>query len=133
MTVDIAVLIAVGGFEIDDVIDDDLDIISTESGKWKSMGSYTSANALGWTDWDVVTLQHYELNTSTGEESNAYPEQVDPKFHKLKAAAEFMLDHVDRYAPDAEVYFYTHWSRAYASKLNDALAGVPAFVGTKLK
>lgn len=33
-----------------------------------------------------------------------------------------MLDHVDRYAPDAEVYFYTHWSRAYASKLNDGLA-----------
>ena len=33
-----------------------LRVISTESGSWKNYGSYTSAKALTFTDWDVVTL-----------------------------------------------------------------------------
>lgn len=99
-----------------------LRVISSESGKWKSYGSYTSADALTWTDWDVVSLQHYEINTTTGKESNAYPDQVDPKFDNLKSATEFMLDYVDQYAPDAAVYFYMHWARAYKSNLNESIA-----------
>ena len=99
-----------------------LRIISTESGKWTSLGSYTSADALKWTDWDVVSLQHYEINTTTGKESNAYPTQVDPKFDNLEAATEFMLDYADSYAPNAAIYFYMHWARAYKSNLNESLA-----------
>lgn len=99
-----------------------LRVISTESGAWKNYGSYTSAKALTWTDWDVVSLQHYEINTTTGKESNAYSDQVDPKFDNLKSATEFMLDYVDAYAPDATVYFYMHWSRAYKANLNESLA-----------
>ena len=99
-----------------------LRVISTENGSWKSLGSYTSADALTWTNWDVVSLQHYEINTSNGKESNAYPDQVDPKFDQLKPAAEFMLDYVDQYAPNAAVYFYMHWARTYKPNLNESLA-----------
>jgi hypothetical protein len=70
----------------------------------------------------VVSLQHYEINTTTGKEGNAYPDQVDPKFDNLGSATEFMLDYVDEYAPDAAVYFYMHWARAYKSNLNESLA-----------
>ena len=99
-----------------------LRVISSEGRRWQSYGSYTSANALTWTDWDVVSLQHYEINTTTGKESNAYPDQVDPKFDTLKSATEFMLDYVDQYAPNAAVYFYMHWARAYKSNLNESRA-----------
>ncbi len=99
-----------------------LRVISSEEGTWKSHGACSSAEALAWTDWDVVSLQHYEINTTTGKESNAYPDQVDPKFDNLEAAAEFMLDHVNRHAPNAAVYFYMHWSRAYNPRLNESLA-----------
>ena len=99
-----------------------LRVISSENGTWKSYGSYTSSKALTWTNWDVVSLQHYEINTTTGKEGNAYPDQVDPKFDNLESATEFMLDYVDKYAPDAAVYFYMHWARAYKSNLNESLA-----------
>ena len=99
-----------------------LRVIGTETGKWKSYGSYTSANALTFTDWDVVSLQYYEINTATGKEGNAYPDQVDPKFDDLKSATEFMLDYVDGYAPQTATYFYMHWARAYKPNLNESLA-----------
>ena len=96
-------------------------VINSENGTWESCGSSTSANALAWTDWDVVSLQHYGIDTTTGKETNSYPDQVDPKFDNLKSATEFMLDYVDQYAPNAAVFFYMHWARASKSMINESL------------
>ena len=98
-----------------------LRVITTETGAWKSYGSCTSAYALTWTDWDVVTLQHYELNPATGKETVPYPETTDEKFYLLETASEFMLDHIYTHVPHADLYFYSHWTRAKNTSLNNAL------------
>ena len=99
-----------------------LRVIDTKTGTWKSYGTMTAEDALQWTEWDIVSLQHYEINPSTGKESNAYPEGVDSQFDNLEAASTFLLDYIDKYAPNAEAYFYMVWSRAYKSNLNEALS-----------
>ncbi|MBQ3501493.1 MAG: leucine-rich repeat protein, partial [Oscillospiraceae bacterium] len=98
-------------------------IVTSENRKWKSMGSISSAKALAYTDWDAVSLQVYNVNVNTGEESVSYPEQTDPKFYKLEDASEFMLDHIAKHAPYADAYFYMHWSQTSSIALNAALSG----------
>ncbi len=95
--------------------------ITTAEPTWKFLGSYTSADALAWTDWDAVSLQPYNINVSTGQESVFYPDATDPKFYHLEDSSAYMLDHVARYAPYAEVYFYMHWAQTSSTKLNAAL------------
>ena len=96
--------------------------ISSDTKTWKTYNSVTSAEALAWTDWDAVSLQTYNPNPATGEESVSYPAQTDEKFYSLEAASEFMLDHIANYAPYADVYFYMHWSQTSSTVLNAALA-----------
>ncbi len=98
-------------------------IVTSENRKWKSVGSISSAKALAYTDWDAVSLQVYNVNVNTGEESVSYPEQTDPKFYKLEDASEFMLDHIAKHAPYADAYFYMHWSQTSSIALNAALSG----------
>lgn len=93
-------------------------IITSENNQWVSQGSYISEEALSWTDWDAVSLQHYGLNTSTGMESIPYPDTNDEKFYLLKTASEYMLDHIARYAPYTDAYFYMHWAQTSSTVLN---------------
>ena len=97
-------------------------VITSETGKWASQGSISSADALAWADWDAVSLQAYNPNAATGQESIPYPEQTDPKFYSLETASEYMLDHIAKYAPQADAYFYMHWSQTKSMTLNAALS-----------
>lgn len=97
-------------------------IITSNNPVWKSQGSYTSADALAWTDWDVVSLQPYNINVSTGKESVPYPDSTDPKFYHIEDSSAYMLDHVSRYAPYADIYFYMHWAQTSSTVLNAALS-----------
>ena len=97
-------------------------VISTENPTWKSQGSSTSANALAWTDWDVISLQPYNANPATGQESVPYPDTTDEKFYPLEVASEYMLDYIDEYAPYADIYYYMHWAQTKSTVLNAALA-----------
>ena len=85
---------------------------------WNSRGNMVLKNALTWTDWDAVSLQHYNLNVSTGQESVPYPDTTDEKFYPMETAAEFLLDYVAAYAPQAETYFYMHWAQSSAIAMN---------------
>ncbi|MBQ7873531.1 MAG: leucine-rich repeat protein, partial [Oscillospiraceae bacterium] len=96
--------------------------MSSEDKTWKAHGSVTSMEALAFTDWDAVSLQPYNININTGEESVPYPEQTDPKFYKTEVASEFMLDLFAKYAPNADAYFYMHWSQTSSIALNAALS-----------
>ena len=95
--------------------------MSSKDKTWKSQGSTTSADALAWTDWDAVSLQPYNINVTTGKESVPYPDSTDPKFYHIKDASSYMLDHVTRYAPYADIYFYMHWAQTSSTVLNAAL------------
>ena len=97
-------------------------VISTDNPQWTSKGSYKSADALAWTDWDVISLQPYNINVGTGEESVPYPEQTDPKFYHISVSSAYMLDHVTRYALQADIYFYMHWAQTSGTILNAALS-----------
>jgi hypothetical protein len=97
-------------------------VITSDNPTWKSYGSYTSANALAWTDWDVVSLQTYNPNPKTGQESVPYPDTTDEKFYSLEVASEYMLDHIANNAPYADVYFYMHWAQTSSTTLNAALS-----------
>ena len=97
-------------------------VITSNNPVWKSQGSYTSADALAWTDWDVVSLQPYNINVSTGQESVPYPDSTDPKFYHIEDSSSYMLDHVARYAPYADIYFYMHWAQTSSTVLNAALS-----------
>ncbi|MBQ6701243.1 MAG: DUF4886 domain-containing protein, partial [Oscillospiraceae bacterium] len=96
--------------------------MSSENRTWKSHGSVTAMEALAWTDWDAVSLQHYGLDVSTGEEGTSYSEQTDEKFYKLEDSSEFMLDLFAEYAPHAKAYFYYHWAQTSSIALNAGLS-----------
>jgi len=97
-------------------------VITSNNPVWTSQGSYTSADALAWTDWDVVSLQPYNINVSTGQESVPYPDSTDPKFYHIEDSSTYMMDHVARYAPYADIYFYMHWAQTSSTVLNAALS-----------
>ena len=99
-----------------------LRVIDTNTGTWKSYSTITADAALTWADWDVVTLQHYGLNTTTGEESVPYPDTTDEKFYSLEVATEYMLDYIQKYSPESDVYFYTHWAQTSSIQMNAALS-----------
>ncbi|MBR5289500.1 MAG: DUF4886 domain-containing protein, partial [Erysipelotrichaceae bacterium] len=99
-----------------------LKLISTSNPTWKSQGSMTSAKALSMIDWDAVSLQPYNVNVSTGQESVPYPDTTDEMFYSFEVASEYMLDHVKKHAPQADVYLYMHWAQTKSMTLNAALS-----------
>ena len=99
-----------------------LQIITTDAPTWKNVKRVTSAEALAWADWDVVSLQPYNINTSTGIESVPYPAETDAKFNDVSVSSAYLLDHVYMYAPQAEVYYYMHWAQTSATVLNATLS-----------
>ena len=99
-------------------------VITPDNQKWANKGGTKTQTALSWTDWDVVTLQPYDMNFTTENESVPYPAETDEKFYPLEVSTEFMLDFIDAYAPQADVYCYMHWARSSSkvSTLNASLS-----------
>ena len=57
-----------------------LQVYTTKNPYWVDYGECTHANALEWTDWDIVSLQPYGVKTDTGIESNNFPAETHLKF-----------------------------------------------------
>ena len=99
-----------------------LGVISTQNNTWGSAGSLTVEEAFEWTDWDVISLQPYDVDVNTGNEKLHYPDETAEKFIPLDVASKYMLDRVAECAPDAAVYCYMQWATGNAIQLNAQLA-----------
>ena len=97
-------------------------MIKSKVGTWDDWGTSTTSYALSLTDWDVVTLQPYNIDPATGIEKLYYPDETAEQFYPLKAAGEYMLDYVSQYAPSAEVYFYMHWATTKDTVFDSGMA-----------
>ena len=58
-------------------------------------------------DWDVVTLQSFypEVNTGTAEGKDGEKEA----FLSMDVSVPYMLDVIEQYAPQADIYYYMAW------------------------
>ncbi len=100
------------------------------NGKWKSFNEYTSADGIAYDNWDIVTIQPYASETSTGigskNDTDAKPDKTNPvkveKFYPLSASLPYLLDHVSKHCPDAEIYYYLTWSNSQTTTLNHNLS-----------
>ena len=105
--------------------------ITPEKTTWTSRGGTSTQTALTWTDWDVVTLQPYDVNFSKAQEGvpEKYKAETDEKFYPLEIATEYMLDFIGTHAPQADVYCYMHWARSSATvaSLNASLSTYQKF------
>ncbi len=90
------------------VISDDTD------GKWSMIGSKTSEFGLTYADWDVVTIQPYAGEATSGvgsmTETDGKDGSKDEKFLALSVSLPYLLDHIDKHAPNADVYYYMTWA-----------------------
>ncbi len=92
------------------VISDDTD------GKWTSMYGKTSVDGLTYADWDVVTIQPYSVEATTGvgsmtaDTDGSGTSPKDEKFCALSVSLPYLLDHIDEHAPNADVYYYMTWA-----------------------
>ena len=99
-----------------------LRIISSDQPAWRSLGSVTSAQALEYTGWDVVTLQPYSTEAFTGTAKPIYPDGEDEKFYPMEVSNPYMLDHAAAHAPQADVYCYMHWAATSSTSINAGLS-----------
>ena len=87
--------------------------IAGKDGTWTSAGMMSSAKALGYTDWDVVSLQPYATETRTGTGENYHDEKYNNKpityQYSLDESLGYMLHYVHCYAPSAKTYLYMTW------------------------
>ena len=95
----------------------DFHLYSTDNPTWTSKGLRTHADALQWTNWDIVSLQPYGLN-SKGTEANNFPAEVHYNFLNIADSTAYLLDLVANNAPQAEVYCYMHWAFSTMTGLN---------------
>lgn len=120
-------------------------IISDDTnGLWKSTSGVTSQDALTSDKWDYITIQPYAAETLTGVgasyDTDAKPQNIpvkDEKFYALSASLPYLLDHFNKYCPDAKIYYYLTWSNYYdknwTSSSNLSLYGNEAeFVNKRL-
>ncbi len=96
--------------------------ITTDTKKWATNQRKSMSSALSYTNWDMISLQPYSVNTSTGIESNSYPNETDSKYLHIKDSSEYLLDYIVKYAPQSEVYLYMHWAQTSAIEMNAALS-----------
>ena len=105
--------------------------ITPEKTVWTSRGGTSTETAITWTDWDVVTLQPYDVNFTKEQEGvpEKYKAETDEKFYPLETATEYMLDFIGTHAPQADVYCYMHWARSSATvaSLNASLSTYQKF------
>ena len=88
-----------------------LNVISTDNPKWTRIKEINFIDAISWTNWDMISIQPYDLNVDTGLESNAYSDQVHDEFLYIEDSTAYLLDLINNYAPQAEAYCYMHWAR----------------------
>ena len=99
-------------------------------GKWTSVGTVkTIKDALAYDEWDVVSLQPYGTETTTGTAgNNTYNPDTgadyrfdEAKFGTLAQSIPYFLDLTENYVPHAQVYYYMHLSEHGTSNYADAL------------
>ena len=87
--------------------------IASGDGTWTSAGMMSSAAALSYMDWDVVSLQPYAAETRTGIGANYDGEKYNGKpityQYSLDESLGYMLHYVHCYAPSAKTYLYMTW------------------------
>ena len=94
--------------------------IASKNGTWTSAGMMSSAKALGYTDWDVVSLQPYATETRTGIGANYDGEKYNNEpityQYSLDESLGYMLHYVHCYAPSAKTYLYMTWQEVSDNK-----------------
>ena len=87
--------------------------IASGDDTWTSAGMMSSAAALSYMDWDVVSLQPYAAETRTGIGTNYDGEKYNGKpityQYSLDESLGYMLHYVHCYAPSAKTYLYMTW------------------------
>ena len=99
--------------------------LAGEDGKWTTDRSVsTIKDALAYDEWDVVSLQPYGEETTTGIAGNNEGDYAfdDPRFGKLEQSIPYFLDLTETYVPHAKVYYYMHLSEHNTTNYADALA-----------
>ena len=99
--------------------------LAGEDGKWTTDRSVsTIKDALAYTEWDVVSLQPYGVETTTGIAGNNEGDYAfdDTHFGKLEQSIPYFLDLTETYVPHAKVYYYMHLSEHNTTNYADALA-----------
>ena len=91
-------------------------VISDDTnGLWKVISAgTTSKEGLLYTDWDYVTIQPYAAETQSGvgsmtQDNNIDEAEKDEKFLALSASLPYLLDYINTYVPEAEIYYYLTW------------------------
>jgi len=69
-------------------------------------------------EWDVVTLQSFYPEANTGNAAGLEGEHVD--YLTMDASIPAMLDYIDRYAPEAKIYYYMVWQKTEDTQNLDA-------------
>ena len=92
--------------------------IAKGDGTWTSAGNMSSAAALSYMDWDVVSLQPYAKETREGTGYNysdndkgeeSYNNSYITYEYTLDESFGYMLHYVHCYAPSAQTYLYMTW------------------------
>ncbi|MBQ6789140.1 MAG: DUF4886 domain-containing protein [Clostridia bacterium] len=83
---------------------------------WQVLDRSSTADAMKYTDWDVVVLQPYGQEMMEGY--SAPMDGILSEFTKLDKSLPYMIDHVAKNAPDAKVYLHLQWSPTTETKLN---------------
>ena len=98
--------------------------LAGEDGKWTTDRSVsTIKDALAYTEWDVVSLQPYGVETTTGIAGNNEGDYAfdDTHFGKLEQSIPYFLDLTETYVPHAKVYYYMHLTEHGLENYADAL------------
>ena len=99
--------------------------LAGEDGKWTTDRSVrTIKDALAYDEWDVVSLQPYGVETTTGTAGNNQGNYAfdESRFGKLEQSIPYFLDLTETYVPHAKVYYYMHLSEHNTTNYADALA-----------
>lgn len=86
----------------------DYTFMLNKNNKWQHIGTTTSEYALKYTDWDAVIIQPWGLEVTRGKAT--YGNGEAEEFVKLEDSVSYMLDHVKKNAPSADIYYYHIWA-----------------------
>ena len=98
--------------------------LAGEDGKWTTDRSVsTIKDALAYDEWDVVSLQPYGEETTSGTAGNNQGDYAfdEDRFGKLEQSIPYFLDLTETYVPHAKVYYYMHLSEHNTTNYADAL------------
>ena len=98
-------------------------ILSSNNPVWKQpiRGEVSNATALSYTDWDIVSLQPFGAECTTGIAAPTVSEEENSRFYPLKTSLSYMLDAVEAGAPQADVFLIMPWSESVEIERNAGL------------